>query len=268
MTGMLVSHVSCATVLAAATLLTGCVRSHVTQAKLAEGLVLVLPGIEEHSGHSAMIREGLESGGVVCAIEIYGWHKGAFGTYYAFDEPAARFRAAALAARVREYRGEHPGKPVVLIGHSGGGAIVVFTAEAMSGEEPLSGVLCIAPALGPEYDLTRALAGCGGHMTVCHARNDLLLWGLTAVGRNFDGTRGRTAGREGFRLPEVASPEKRKAFESLRQIEWKVSMLEQGNWGGHFGWTDPLWVKAALAPIVNEWTTPGGIRPETGCVIP
>jgi pimeloyl-ACP methyl ester carboxylesterase len=228
--------------------LVGCnTRPYVTKDRFDKGLVLILPGIEEHTGHSAMIRKGLYDGGLPYALEIYQWHKCAFGTAYAFDESGARSKARQLVERIADYRKEHPKLPVFLVGHSGGGAIVVFAAEETPEETPVDGIISISPALGPEYDLTRAVKGCRGNMAVCSASNDVFLRTLTTAGQNFDGTKGATAGQEGFRLPADASPERAAAFGRVRQIKWDASMAGQGNRGGHFGWTNPPWVASSLA---------------------
>ena len=131
--------------------------------------------------------------------------------------------------------------------------MAVFVAETMPAGEPLDGVILLAPALGPEYDLTNALAGSGGRMLSCSASNDFLLRTLTTVGQNFDGAKGKTAGQTGFKLPAGAGEKRSEAFTMLRQLHWDLAMLRKGNWGGHFGWADPIWVRDALAPVIRDW---------------
>ena len=138
--------------------------------------------------------------------------------------------------------------------------MAVFVAEATPAGEPLDGVILLAPALGPEYDLKNALAGSGGRMLSCSASNDFLLRTLTTVGQNFDGTKGKTAGQTGFKLPASADGERGEAFTMLRQLHWDLSMLKKGNWGGHFGWADPIWVRDVLAPVIRDWAA-GAARP-------
>ncbi len=233
---------------------TGCnTRPYVTQERWNRGLVVILPGIEGPSVHNANIRRGLYDGGLPYALEIYNWHGGKFGPYYAFDEPEARIRAGELAAHIRRYRREYPQRPVFVVGHSGGGAITVFTAEEFAADVPLDGVMMLAPALSPYYDLTRAVAGAGGHIVNCCAPNDYFLKSLTSAGRNFDGEKGDTAGQEGFKLPEDASVETREAFTRLVQIHWSRDMRQESNRGGHNGWTNPSWIAATIVPIIDDW---------------
>ena len=73
-------------------------------------------------------------------------------------------------------------------------------------------------ALGPEYDLTKAIQGSRSHIVNCYCWNDVFLWGLTVVGHNVDGSAGRTAGQEGFCLPKNASKERVLAFASVKEI--------------------------------------------------
>jgi len=248
-------------------LLCGCnTRPYMTSDRLDKGLVVILPGIEMHPAHSALIREGLMEGGVPCAFEIYNWYKGNISARYVYDEAASRMRARELADYILEYQRAHPGRPVFIIGHSAGGAMAVFATEEAAGSRPIDGLIILAPALGPEYDLTRALGGCCGRMVNCWSSTDYFLKALTTAGQNLDGTSGKTAGQEGFRLPTGAPESRRKAFASLVQIKWAPEMLKEGNWGGHLAWSDPYWVKADLAPIIKQWSAEARAAGETNTV--
>jgi pimeloyl-ACP methyl ester carboxylesterase len=154
---------------------------------------------------------------------------------------------------VDAYRREWPGRPVVLVGHSGGGAIAVFAAEAVNGA-PLTGIVALAPALGPGYDLSAALSRTRMGIVNFHAANDYFLKTIIHVGFNFDDDRRRTAGADGFTIPRDLTPAARDLYDDrLKQIAWKPSMLKQGNWGGHFGWTGSLWIAHNLAPLLKSW---------------
>jgi pimeloyl-ACP methyl ester carboxylesterase len=239
--------------------------SYVAADRQDKGLVVILPGIEGPSAANWAIREGLDDGGLPYALEIYDWRAGHFGASYAFDEAASRQRAAEIAAHIGEYRRAHAGSPVFVVGHSGGGAIAAFVAEAVDEKAPLDGVVLLRPALSPEYDLTRAIRGAGGHFAAANSATDVLLRSLTTVGQNFDGVKGATAGQDGFRLPGDASQDRRAAFQDLRQIRWDLSMLKDADWGGHFGCTSPPWVASTIAPLIKGWDskrTSSGARKE------
>lgn len=248
-------------VIAGACFMTGCnTRYYMREERLDKGLVVILPGIDGPSPLNASIRRGLDRGGLPYALEIYNWHNHRLGASYAFTPDACRERASEIAAHVAEYRDAHPGRTVFVVGHSAGGAIGTFAAEAMPPDAPLDGLIILAPALGPTYDVTAAIRGSGGRMINCWASNDYFLRTLTTIGQNLDGFKGRTAGQEGFCLPEDSGDERRRVFEMLVQIEWDKSMRAQGHWGGHRGWTSGRWVAANLAPRLTEWSAAHPVR--------
>lgn len=241
----------------------GCVSNgapYVTPERLDKGLVIILPGIEGPGLNNINIRNGLMDAGLPWAMEIYNWHGWRPGASYAFDYEASRHQAAGIAQRILDYRRHYPGRPVFLVGHSAGGAMAVFAAESLPPEASVEGVITLAPALSPTYDLTLALYRCHGRMLNCFSETDMLLRGLTAVGENMDGRRGATAGFEGFTLPAGSPKLRRDAFDYLEQMEWDSSMAKTGNLGGHLGWASSGWVEAYVAPTLMHWsakTSPG-----------
>ncbi len=126
--------------------------------RLAQGLVIVLPGIEGRSRLNQGIAAGLHDAGLPYAIEIYDWTEGPlWGIYNLRSRKLHRQQAAALRDRILEYRASSPGRPVYLIGHSGGGAMSLFTAEEMPDHEKITGIVTIVPAISPRYSLAPAL---------------------------------------------------------------------------------------------------------------
>ncbi len=219
-------------------------------ARRSAGLVILLPGAEGPSLYTSWVRAGLCD--LPAAIRIVNWAGFWPGVCHVINRRSARRRADRLAAMVNEYRREHPGRPVVLVGHSGGAGMAILTAERIAAAggcggatEPLAGVVALATPLSPGYDLRAALGG-ANELVVCHSRLDLLLRSLTTIGGNFDRRFGRTAGQEGFSGPGTDDPR-------LTPIAWDRSMMADGHWGGHIGWSHPTWVRQRLAPIVAGW---------------
>ncbi|MCG3179432.1 MAG: hypothetical protein BIFFINMI_01767 [Phycisphaerae bacterium] len=234
---------------------------YVTPERLDSGLIVILPGLEGPSMNNSDQQQGLYDSGLPYAIHIYDWIGSQVGVSYAFDQPACRRKAAEVAAFIADYQAHHPGRPVFLLGHSGGGAIAVFAAEAMPEGHALAGLVTMAAALSPEYDLSKALVHCGGRMANFYTPTDWFLRGLTGIGQNLDGVPGATAGYDGFRLPANGSAQRARLFSSLRQISWNSSMIQRGNLGGHFGWASHNWIMADLAPILREWAPKYAARP-------
>ena len=244
-----------ATVVALCVAAGGCAgRSYYSAERIDKGLVLVLPGIEGPSSWNRSICDGLVVGEALYAVETYNW-TGSFGVYYVFNHGACRDRARDIADYVMDYQRKFPGRPTFVVGHSAGGAVAVMVAEEMPPTAPLTGVVAIAPSLSADYDLSRAVAGCGGRFVNCYDTGDNFLQALTVIGSNIDGSRSTTAGKQGFVLPEDADNEERLAYAQLRQIRWSESMEEDGNGGGHFGWTNPEWVADNIVPMLDEWAS-------------
>jgi len=237
----------------AAMLIAGCKSgNYATEERADKGLVVILPGIEGPSIYNESIRKGLYEGGVPFELEIYDWHPHEAGLWYLFNEPAARRRAAEAAAHVADYMQAHPGEPVFIVGHSAGAGIAVFAAEVLGPSRRIDGIVLMGASLSPTYDLTKALEVSNYRMVSCSGSTDLFIWWMSVAAHNIDGTKGRAAGQEGFRLPKDATPERREAFLHLEQIRWSPTMITKGNLGGHTGWASSHWVAANIAPIISR----------------
>lgn len=256
----LISRAALVAAIAAGALLAGCAVNeppYLTDDRLDKGLVLILPGVEGPSPWTSSVRQGLFEGGTPYALEIHNWIGSGLGIWYAYNESASRRQAGLLADRIADYRRENPGRPVFVVGISGGAAIAVFAAEATPEPGLIDGMILLATPLRPQYDLTRAVSHSRGHVVNYHTTSDLWLLGLTTLFRNLDGSSGATAGHEGFVLPEdggrTVSPQRREVFAQMAQVPWDPSMAEHGNRGGHTGWTNAQWVAHDLPPILDAW---------------
>lgn len=227
------------------------------------GLVLVLPGIEGRSRLNSGIAVGLDEGGVTSAIEIYDWTVGLPGgfMYNLVNLERNRREAQRLAGRVVEYRQQHPGRPVHIIGHSGGGGVAVLALEALPAEQAVETAILLAPALSPAYNLTAALERTVQGICNFHSERDvgLLKVGTTVFG-SIDRAHGAAAGAVGFILPEELSAHGRTLYtRRLRQVAWSPRLKQYGANGTHAGWAARRFARKYLAPIIqhNEarWTS-------------
>lgn len=242
-------------------LLTGCsapVRIESPE-RLDQGYVLVLPGVEGQSYLNENIARGLENGQVPYAIEVYDWTTGSVALLPITLRGLERNRgeAAKIAAKIMAYQDAHPGQPVHIVGHSGGGGLAVLALEALPPEHAVTSIILLAPALSPDYDLCRAIR-----------RTQLGIWnffspydrGFLAVGTfvmgTLDGKHTASAGQRGFVLPRGLDAQRRQLYLRVHQFQFDSQMAEDGHNGGHTGWAQRSFVATHIAALINRQRSP------------
>src|SRR5690606_4611013 len=115
-------------------LLGGCTPAkQITPARLEQGYTIILPGIEGTSMLNASVVKGLVDGGWPGAIEVYDWTAGSVLLFpvnlRAFERN--KKEGQRVAEKIVSYQTRHPGRPVHIIGHSGGGGVAVLALEAL-----------------------------------------------------------------------------------------------------------------------------------------
>ncbi len=267
----LFSRFAPALVACAASLAAGCGQTPAemrTDARYEHGLVEVLPGVESASFLTHNLCHGLADGGVSSAIEIFDWTvlPGAILVNLADIEHNLR-QARRLADRILEYRKQHPGRPVHVVGYSGGGGVAVLMMEMLPADPPpVDMLILIAPAISPGYDLTEAMRRTRFGILNLHSDRDI---GILKVGTLVFGSIDRrhtvSAGAIGFETPEGLSEAGRKQYAGkLRQVEWDSRMQRHGADGSHIGWLSRRFAREYLAPIVVRNETAYAIGPVTG----
>lgn len=232
---------------------------YLTEQRKANGLVVILPGIEGESSMNRNIRKGLDRAGIQAAMPIYHWGSPipiAGMMLNQMDVIGNRMAGERVAKMVRQYQQSHPDRPVYLIGHSGGGGIAVFAAEAM-GDAQLDGLVLLSASISTGYDLSKALQHCRQGIINFYNPRDI---GLLAVGTTItstvDGVRGPSSGLEGFEKPGAgASPDKRYNYRKLYQFKLRPSM-SRGD--PHAAATKPGFVSTYVAPWVRAQHWPAG----------
>jgi pimeloyl-ACP methyl ester carboxylesterase len=225
------------------------------ESRQCRGLILVLPGIEGESTLNHNIAYGLSDAGIPDAIEIFDWTR---GRLLLFDNLMNRSRNARqadrLADRIRQYQGEYPGRPVHLVGHSGGAALAVMVLERLGADRPITAAVLLAPALSPRYNLAPALRAtvCGIHSL--YSRYDTFYLGAgTLILGTIDRKRVFAAGKVGFQVPEGLPPADADVYRTkLRQVTWQYGMLADGHPGGHIGSSDRRFVRKWVSPILVD----------------
>jgi pimeloyl-ACP methyl ester carboxylesterase len=241
----------------------GCADSNkpfMTVDRMNRGLVVVLPGIEGESELNHEIRRGLVSGGLMCAMPIYRWGRPvplAGPLLNQMDIIGNRISAGGIANMIVDYQKKYPDRPVYIVGHSGGGGIAVFAAEALPKDVMVDGVVLLSGSMSSAYDLTKALGHCRKGVLNIYTRADvgLLIVGTTLAG-NVDGIRGPAAGAIGFDRPTSrSSPERILAYQKLFQLELSDAT---GSDDAHGSTTRRSFVSHYVAPwlMATSWPPP------------
>jgi len=226
---------------------------YTTPERMDNGLVIILPGIEGESGLNRDIRRGLEGSGLRRAVPIRPWGAqipllGMFIKQINFL--GNRLDGAAIAREIVAYQDQYPGRPVHVVGHSGGGGIDVFVAEALPEGRQIDGLVLLSASISSAHDLTKALSRCKNGIVNFYAGGDVLLSLGTTVMGNVCGTHGPGAGLIGFDTPRENAPEdKRLAYTKLYQIRLRPDMVN-GHGVGHGTSTDQDFVYYHIAPWV------------------
>jgi len=215
-------------------------------------LVIVLPGIEGRSVFNEEICRGLNVGGVDYAIELYDWTSGVPLGFVVnlWSSDRNRKQASDIAERIARYQHYHPGRPVVLVGQSGGSAIAAWTCEAMRWGRKVDGVVMLAASLSPGYRLTTALESTNrGIVNFYSSRDVLLLWAGTKVYGTMDGKHSTSAGNIGFSVP--LGKMRPKEYDKLFQVPWRAEMAQTGHLGMHMTSGTAGFVARYIAPLVR-----------------
>jgi hypothetical protein len=222
-----------------------------TPERMDNGLVVILPGIEGEGPCSYGIRQGLVNAGVKYAIVIYRWGNPVpvAGMFLNETDVEGNRRAGERVAEfVMNYQEFHPGKPVFLIGHSGGGGVSVFAAEALPRERRVEGLVLLSASISTGYDLGNALARCRYGILNYHSSADSILVVGTSMMGNVDGEHGPGAGALGFDH----------SYGGLFQLPWNEDMRDSGNWGGHLDSTSDKFITRYIAPWIAATGWPAG----------
>lgn len=236
-------------------LLGGCTPARqITPSRLDRGYTIILPGIEGTSFLNTSVAKGLVDGGWPGAVEVYDWTAGSVLLFpvnlRAYERN--RDKARRIAEKITEYQDKHPGRPVHIIGHSGGGGVAVLAVEALPPGRQITSALLLAPAISPTYDLRRALRHTEYGIWNFYSRHDVgfLKAGTTVLG-TIDGQHTSAAGAVGFQMPWGLDEEDRRLYAAkLRQQAYSRKMADSGHTGGHVGWANRRFVAEWLCPIM------------------
>ena len=229
-----------------------------------KGLIVILPGIQGNGSINEDIRQGLIGAGIQCAVEIRQWGfliPGAKLVVNQVNVPGNRVAGRKIAEEVAAYQARYPGRPVYLVGHSGGAGIAVFALEWLAktaGSAPIAGAVLLSASISSDYDLTAALRQSREGIVNFYNEKDVVLLGIgTTLLGNVDGGRAASAGRAGFRMPgPEAAPQKLAAYQKLYHVRITRDMVDDGS-ASHVAATSRPFVAAYVA----EWIIDQGWPP-------
>lgn len=228
--------------------------------RLEWGYTLVLPGVG--GGDSPVdcgIVVGLKEANVQSAVELYDWTVGGLHWIENLrDLDRNRAEAQRIAAKVLLYQERYPGRPVHVIGYSGGGGVAVLALEALPPGQTIAGAILLAPTLAYDYDLRSAMSHTErGILNFYSPLDAVVLMALGTAAGTTDGRHTLSAGAIGFEVPKSLDAAGREAYRRrLFQQEYQFGMLWAGHTGGHFGWANPTFVAKHVAPLVDVCPDP------------
>jgi hypothetical protein len=240
-----------AAILLAAGLAAGCGQVNYTSPERYDrGLVVCLSGAGGMMGECDRIRDGLASGGVDRAIEVFDWSRGDVLS----DQTSVasnRRTAGTLARRLESYMIGHPGCPVHVVGISAGTGLIIWALEDLQPGLQVDGVVLMASSLDTKYNLGPALAKVRDHIYSFGSLVDpVLSLGVTVAG-TVDRGGGLAGGLVGFSPPDTASAADKDLYkQKLSLITWWPGDWVLGNTGTHLGSTSPTFVRVRIAPLV------------------
>jgi pimeloyl-ACP methyl ester carboxylesterase len=217
-----------------------------------EGVVFVANGSGDYRSVSTNLSQVMAETATPLQVETALWSHGRW-RYLAdhLDHANHLNQGRQLAAQVVAYRQACPGRRVYLVGHSTGCAVVLAAAEGLP-VDSIDRVVLLAPSVCVSYDLRPAPRSARAGIDVFYSGEDraILGLGMGIVGTAEGGCRS-AAGLRGF-SPVIASTADAALYEKLHQHPWSPAFAWRGHDGGHYGSTQPEFLRAYVLPLLRS----------------
>ena len=157
-----------------------------------------------------------------------------------------------LADEVLSLKTAGPERPVYLVGHSAGAAVVLAAAARLP-PATLEGIVLLSAGVSPTFDLRGALRATRGEVVSFHSTLDrfTLCWVTSRFG-TADRVYGPAAGLNGFEMPPRLDEEGRQLYGRLVQVPWRLDSLLRFQGGGHQATTRPIFLATQVAPWLQQ----------------
>jgi hypothetical protein len=198
---------------------------------------------------------GLRAGGFEADYQIYDWTGGDIGITALQQRERHPAEARKVADLIIKQYQAHPTTPVYLSCHSGGTAIMTWALELLPDDVKVESVFMFAPALSPQYDLSKALRHVKQKLYVFSSPHDFVVLGHgTRMFGTMDGVRCDAAGLNGFVQPKACDAEQyKKLVPQPYQRGWA---LRYGNVGSHICGMRTKFVRDYVAKILMTGQIP------------
>lgn len=224
--------------------------------RLTRGCVFYFDGAgggTKKSNYAEGVVEGMLEAGYQGAGELVSWETGK-GLMADQDASVAykREKATAGAAKIQEYRKNHPSAPVGLLGFSAGTAEAIFALEVLPETAPVDHVVLLGTSISRDYDMTEALKRVKNKLYIFTSTHDQMLGTMMPL----SGTADRKfndpgAGIKGFVLPARASAATRKLYaDKIVTIPYSKDFRKDGDKGHHFDNVKKEFIRDQVAPLL------------------
>jgi hypothetical protein len=217
-----------------------------------------LPGIGGYRSVDRGMLRGLREGGFDARIKPYDWTGNDAGLAALVATQRHRAEATRIAKLIAEHARDNPGQRITVTCHSAGAGIIAWALEQLPADVQVDTVVFIAPALSPEYDLSRALAHVRDKAYVIYSPYDAAVLGIgTKMLGTVDGVKAEAAGKVGFASPPATVPAlDKQQYDKLVQIPYRADWIKLGNIGDHIGGLARPFSRAVLAPLLARGELP------------
>jgi pimeloyl-ACP methyl ester carboxylesterase len=220
--------------------------------------LLHLPGIGGLMRIDKLLTGGLKSGGLGTAdLVVYDWTSGNPGLAALGAVERNKQEAKKVAQMIEDRVRARPDLRIVMTGHSGGSGLAVWALEDLPDDVQIDTLVMLAPALSPNYDLSRALRHVKNKAYAFNSEYDPVLGPGTRAFGTIDRIMTNAAGRVGFEKPAGADDEQ---YAKLVQIPYDRGFMLFGNIGDHIGPMMPRFAAKVIAPLILTGELP---RPTT-----
>lgn len=216
-----------------------------------------LPGIGGYRSIDRGLLRGLREGGYAATLKPWDWPGVDAGLAALVATERHRAQSARIAQLLAAHARANPGGQITVSAHSGGAGIIAWALEQLPADVQIDRLVLIAPALSPQYDLSRALAHVREKAYVFYSPYDAAVLGIgTKMFGTVDGLKVEASGKVGFERPADAADARQ--YEKLVQVPYRAEWIKLGNIGDHIGGLSRPFSRAVLAPLLARGELPAG----------